>query len=328
MSYELTPYERKAKAEIETWRSQPPSTLAKRLDQLTKPVDKVMAMVLERRVFQRALSGVMNVVLDGTGVTLSEERILNSYRKKGYELDRFEDIRTTVSLEHMDRQAMKLAKRYRTALATEGGGAGLAATFPPAAVPALAADVIAVTTAGTRAATHYAMTYGFRVESPPERALALSVLNGATSADIAAKEAALAEVARIAKMVAQKKTWEQLEKRAVVRAIKEAAETLTKRLTKAKLGQIIMVVGAFVAAGYNAWYMNRVGEWGYYTYRELHIKEKERLRAEHEAQSKPDADDAEPIVDADVVDESDDGTDGEPGREDDDELGGEDERAA
>jgi hypothetical protein len=134
----------------------------------------------------------MNVVLDGAGTTLSEGRVVEAYRKLGYSVDRLEDIR-------------------------------------PIAVPALAADVVAVSTAATRAATHYAMSYGFRVESPPERALAWSVLSGATSPDLGAKQVALAEVARVAKTVVQKKTWEELEKRALVRAIRQAAKTLTNR---------------------------------------------------------------------------------------------------
>jgi EcsC family protein len=246
-------------------------------------------------VVHRALDGVMNVVLDGAGVTLSEERIIEGYRKLGYTLDRFEDIRTQVPLEAMDKQAAKLARRYRVALVAEGGGAGLASAFPPAAVPALATDVVTVSTVATRAATHYAMNYGFRVESPPERALALSVLNGATSPDLAAKQVALGEVARVAKMVAQKKTWEQLEKRALVRAIRQAAKTLTNRLTKAKLGQLVAVVGIVVGGGYNGWYMTRVAEWGYFTYRDLHLKEKERL-AESDGS----------VIDAEVIDDDED----------------------
>ena len=277
MSHELSPYERTARAEIEAWRSRPPGGLAKRIDQLTKPVDVVLSKALERRVLHRALDGVMGVVLDGAGTTLSEKRVVESYRRLGYPVDRLEDIRTSVPLEAMDRQAAKLAKVYRVALVAEGGGAGLAAAFPPVAVPALAADVVAVSTVATRAATHYAMTYGFRVESPPERALALSVLNGATSPDLGAKQVALAEVARVAKMVVQKKTWEELEKRALVRAIRQAAKTLTNRLTKAKLGQLVAVVGIVLGGGYNGWYMSRVAEWGYYTYRELHLKERTRL---------------------------------------------------
>lgn len=62
------------------------------------------------------------------------------------------------------------------------------------------------------------------------------------------------------------------------------------------------MVGAVVGGGYNAWYMSRVGEWGYYTYRDLCIKEKERLAAEAAGTSTAEA----PIVDAEVVDEDED----------------------
>ena len=94
------------------------------------------------------------------------------------------------------------------------------------------------------------------------------------------------------KMVAQKKTWEQLETSALVKALERAAKQLNVRLTKAKLGQLVTLVGTLVGAGYNGWYMARLSEWGYYTYRELHINEKREL---------PERDADDDIPDAEVV---------------------------
>lgn len=270
----LTPYERKALKEVQEWRATPPSPLAKAIDVIGKPIETVGGKVFEQRVIKKVAAGLMESVLDGSHATLSEARVLDAYRKSGYKLDRLEDIRRTVPLEVMDRQALKLGKYYRNVMVAEGGGGGLLSGIPGFGVGVLAADIVALTTVGMRAATHHALTYGYRVETPQERQLVLSVLNGATSPDLVAKQTALAEVAKVAKLAAQKKTWEQLEKSMLVKALQRTAEQLNVRLTKAKLGQLVTGVGAVVGAGYNGWYMSRLGEWGYYTYRELHIKDK------------------------------------------------------
>lgn len=295
----LTPYERKALEELQEWRATPPSPLTKAIDVIGKPIGKVGGKLFEQRVVKKVAGGLMESVLDGSHATLSEERILAAYRKSGYKLDRLEEVRHTVPLEVMDRQALKLGKYYRNIMAAEGAGSGLLSGIPMVGIGVLAADILAVTSVGMRAATHHALTYGYRVETPQERQLVLSVMNGAISPDLVAKQTALAEVAKVAKMAAQKKTWEQLEKSMLVKALQQAAEQLNVRLTKAKLGQLMAGVGALVGTGYNGWYMSRLGEWGYNTYRELHINAKraafrEQQRKDHDG---PDGD----ISDADVI---------------------------
>ena len=173
----LNPYEQKALKEIEEWRSTPPSQLAKVIDVVGKPVDKVVGKVFETRVVKMVAGGIMEAVLDGSHATLSEKRVLDAYRDAGYKLDRLEDIRTTVPLEVMDRQALKLGRHYRNSMTLEGAGSGLLSGVPGFGVGVLAADIVAVTTVAMRVATHQALTYGYRVETPQERQLVLSVLN-------------------------------------------------------------------------------------------------------------------------------------------------------
>jgi hypothetical protein len=296
----LTPYERNALKELQEWRATPPSPLTKAIDVIGKPIEKVGGKLFEQHVVNKVAGGIMESVLDGSHATLSEERVLDAYRNNGYKLDRLEDIRHTVPLEAMDRQALKLGKYYRNTMAAEGAGSGWLSGIPVVGVGVLAADILAVTTVGMRAATHHALTYGYRVETPQERRLVLSVLNGATSPDLVAKQTALAEVAKVAKLAAQKKTWEQLEKSMLVKALQQAAKQLNVRLTKAKLGQLMTGVGAFVGAGYNGWYMGRLGEWGYNTYRELHINTKRDAFGEQQRNDDEGPDDD--IPDADVID--------------------------
>lgn len=59
-----------------------------------------------------------------------------------------------------------------------------------------------------------------------------------------------------------------------MRAVQDAAEKLGVRLTKAKLGQVIAIVGIVVGAGYNAWYIDQVCTWGSWTYRAHYLEDK------------------------------------------------------
>lgn len=161
-------------------------------------------------------------------------------------------------------------------MGAEGAAAGAGSLGGPGVgAAALAADITALTTVACRAAAHHAAVYGYRVETPAERALALAVLNGATSPTDLAKQTALANITKISTAIAKKKTWETLEGFALVKIIQEAAEKLGLNLTKAKLAQVVAVIGVVVGGGYNAWYMTRVGEWSYWTYREHALHDKQ-----------------------------------------------------
>jgi hypothetical protein len=122
-----------------------------------------------------------------------------------------------------------------------------------------------------RAAAHHAAVYGYRVDAPTDRDIALKVLGGATSADLAAKEATFAELNAIALMVAKRKTWDELRQK----GLEQAAQRFTIDLTKSELGHAVTVVGLALGGGYNSWYLSRVGEWGYFTYRDRHLAEKQ-----------------------------------------------------
>jgi hypothetical protein len=54
------------------------------------------------------------------------------------------------------------------------------------------------------------------------------------------------EVAKATVMAAQKKSWDELQRVAVVRLIQKLAEQLGIRLTKAKLAQALPVFGGLV----------------------------------------------------------------------------------
>jgi hypothetical protein len=273
---ELTAYEHRALADVAAWRAESPTRGARAFGQVTRVVDRPTSWLMERTVLGRVLEGVLGVAMDAGSWTVSEERVVAAYRRAGHQIDGFEQIRREVPLPARDREAARIAKHYRTQLAAEGGAAGASAIAGPGvAAVALVADVTFVTTWACRAVAHHAAVYGYRAQTAPERALAMQVLVGATAPTDAARQSALADVARISRQIAQRRTWEELERVALVRAVRDAAERLGMRLTKAKLGQVIAVVGIVVGAGYNAWYIDRVSEWGFWTYRSHYLEDKQ-----------------------------------------------------
>jgi hypothetical protein len=240
----LNEYERQVKAEIEKWRAKPPGPVARALSIVEKPLTKLVGWVLERTTLDRAVKAVLELVMDAGSWTVDEDRILRRYRELDVHVASIDDIRKRLSLEEMDRRAVGLAKGYRWSAAGEGVAAGggaaiaIAKKNPVAAAGAVAADVAALTTMACRAAAHHAAVYGYRVDAPVDRDIALKVLGGATSSDLAAKEATFAELNAIALMVARRKTWDELRQKRLVKGLEQAAQQFSINLTKSKLGRV------------------------------------------------------------------------------------------
>lgn len=180
---ELTAYERQALADVAAWRERSPGRGAKAFGRATGIVDRPAAWMLEKTVVGRVLEGVMKVAMDAGSWTVSEGRIVDAYRRRDVPIDSFAQIRREVPLPLRDREAARIAKHYRAQMAAEGGAAGASAIAGPGvAAAALVADVTFVTTWACRAAAHHAAVYGYRVDTPAERAMAMQVLVGATAA--------------------------------------------------------------------------------------------------------------------------------------------------
>ena len=248
-----------------------PAYLGKATQVIEKPTELLMDTVVGK-----VAKGILEAAMDAGSWTVDEDRVVEAFAKRGVEVNSFDDIRTSVKLKDKDRMAARIAKGYRWGMGAEGAAAGAGSLGGPAlGAAALAADITALTTVACRAAAHHAAVYGYRVETPAERALALAVLNGATSPTDLAKQTALANITKISADIAKKKTWEKLESYALVKVIQEAAEKLGINLTKAKLAQVVAVIGIAIGGGYNAWYMSRVCEWSYWIYREHALLDKQ-----------------------------------------------------
>lgn len=135
-------------------------------------------------------------------------------------------------------------------------------------------DIVAIVGINLRAIGEYATYCGFDLSAQPERLFAMNVLALASSPTDGAKQAALAQLIRIAKDVAARKAWKELEKHSFVSIVKKVAASLGQRLTKAKLAQMIPYLGAGVGAGFNTYFTAKVCNAAFFLYRERFLAQK------------------------------------------------------
>jgi hypothetical protein len=219
-------------------------------------------------VVEKALGGLVGLLNDLAHWSVRPDAIYEEYRKAGFEhIKTFKDI-FSLDLEDADRVNGWLSAKYKTLATTEGAAAGYVG------LPGIAPDIIALITLNQRAIGEYATYYGFDISSQQERLFALNILGLASSPNDAAKQVAMAQLVKIAQDVAKKKVWKELEQHSFVRIMQIIARSLSIRLTKAKLAQIVPVTGALVGGGFNAYYTSKVCDAAFYLYRERFLAEK------------------------------------------------------
>jgi len=130
-----------------------------------------------------------------------------------------------------------------------------------------------------RAIAVYGHHYGFPTKSQGERDFALQLLQVASSPEDASKTAAMAELTRVAVMLGKNRTWAELNREGSVKVVQKIAETLTIRLTKAKLSYVVPGLGAVVGGGFNIHYLDKVTTAAYHSYRERFLDRANRAEA-------------------------------------------------
>lgn len=269
---ELSEYEGSTVTSIHEWKNPQIGWFGKAMEIINWPLEKAGDFITDvpgvNWVIEKAIGGLVSLLNDLAHWTVRPEAIYEEYRKSG-----FEHIKTPrdiflLDLEEADRVNGWLGAKYKTLATAEGAGAGYVG------LPGIPPDIIALITLNLRAIGEYATYYGFDISSQQERLFALNILGLASSPNDAAKQVAMAQLVRIAKDVAKKKVWKDLEKNTFVRIIQIIARSLGIRLTKAKLAQIVPVAGAVVGAGFNAYYTDKVCDAAFNLYRERFLAEK------------------------------------------------------
>ena len=271
MRDDISEYDRRAIAEIHQWKTPELSWFGQAMRAIDWPLSKATDWILEQQLvgeaIRKAISGVVSVCNDAAQWSVRQEAIYDEFRRAGHALETSTDL-TSLRLEDIDRVVGFLDAKYKSLAAAEGAVTGVAG------LPGIVVDLPALVMLNLRAIGEYATYYGFDVTVQQERLFAMNVLGLASSPKDAAKQIAMAELVRIARDVAMRRTWTALEEHAFVQVIQQIARAVGVRLTKAKLAQVVPVVGAAVGSGFNAYYTARVCDAAYYLYRERFLAEK------------------------------------------------------
>jgi hypothetical protein len=277
-----------------------------------------------RAGYLQAVSGLGRAVNASSRLSLSEQRLLKAYARRGHDLDDLAEIRA-LDLHTVEKRAMPnyMSFIYSSAAAVEGAASGLLVTggeilaeggalagAGAGAAPGIgtvtatvAVDAAAVLALCTRVVGHTAMYYGYDPRDPGEAVFALGVINLGTAVSGAGKYAAYTELSRITQLLARNATWAALNKSALPRVMNKFAAAFGVRLTKRKLGMLIPVIGIGVGAGLNYYIVDQVADAAYWTYRERFLNEKQGITTLYvpEARAYDDAGQGEPDVGIDLL---------------------------
>jgi uncharacterized membrane protein (DUF2068 family) len=271
----LSPYESAAVAAIHAWKNPRMTWWDSAMKVINTPLDYAGDLAMKipgvEFVIEKAFGGILGLINDGAAMTVRPQAIYAELQPPVASLEELHDL----DLENVDRAIGFLAAKYKSIALVEGAAAGgLSALNPIAGAAAIAADVTALLGLNLRAVSEYATYFGFDVTRQEERLFALNVLGLASSPTDSAKAIAMAQLVRIAKEVAQRKTWKELERHVFVQILQRIAKSLSIRLTKAKLAQVIPAAGAAIGGGFNAYYTSEVCDAAYFLYRERFLARK------------------------------------------------------
>jgi hypothetical protein len=267
-----SPYEENAVREIEAWKHPDLGWWGHAMQVINWPLDKAGDVIMKTPgvgwVIEKSIGGLVNITNDAAQWSVRAETIHEEYRKAGHQTVHTATDVHRLDLEHVDRTIGWLGAKYKGIAATEGAG------FGALGLPGIPADIVALVTLTLRAIGEYATYCGFDVALPQERLYSMHVLGLASSPNDAAKGVAMAELVKIAKDVALKRTWSDLQKHAFVRVMQQIAKAIGIRLTKAKLAQFVPYAGAVVGGGFNIYFAAKVCDAAYFLYRERFLAAK------------------------------------------------------
>lgn len=268
----LSEYEANALREIHEWKSPQLGWFGQAMKVINWPLQKAGDVILDTpgigEVIDKSVGGFVRVCNDVAAWSVRPGAVFDEFRKAGLgEVKEPTDI-FTLDLEEVDRVIGWLDMKYKGIALAEGAGTGAIG------LPGIAPDVVALVTLNQRAIGEYATYCGFDVASQKERLFAMNMLGLASSPTDAAKGQAMAQLVRIARDVAKKRAWKELEKHAFVKLVQQIAKALGIRLTKAKLAQVVPGLGAAVGGGFNAYFTSKVCDAAFFLYRERFLAEK------------------------------------------------------
>jgi len=268
----ISSYDEHARREIHAWKNPEPGFVGQAMRVINWPLDKTGDLLLSTPglgdAIKRSIQGLTSVCNNVAQWSVQKEAIFAEFRNAGHHDVTTETDIFDLELQDIDKLLGWLNAKYKGIALVEGAGTGAVGL---AGIPS---DLVALITLNLRAIGEYATYYGFNIHSQEERLFAMNVLGLASSPNDTSTRLAMAQLVRIARDVAMRRTSAQLEVQAFLQTMQRIATALGIRLTKAKIGQAIPAAGIAVGGGYNAYFTAKVCDASYYLYRERFLAQK------------------------------------------------------
>jgi len=336
MSTPMNDYDSRALKDIRAWQGRKPSrrlrnaipeSVRERAGELVhrgkekagEIVDDIPGSEQVKQALTVALEGATRTVGTGAAASVRTSLVIRRYRNAGHSIERIEDIQD-LELADSDR-VFPRRKRHAYVLTSgaEGALAGAATTVtgaatvvtgvfgagaggvPTATVTAgvMAADIAATLMWSSRIVAETSALYGYDPNDPVEQVFMTGVLGAATAGSEGAKLAAQRELRELAKLLARRQPYRLLDEHVFTHVVRRAYAKLGDRMTQKQLGKVVPFASIAVAASLNMALMHRTADEAYYAYRERRLCDRYDLLS-----SAPDHGASEIIVDAEVVDDS------------------------
>ncbi len=244
-----TPYEHEQLARITEWRNDAPDFFSQAFGRALSPAAKAVQRTIPVDWLRAALDGVQR-----TSARMADRRSV--LRAAG--VDDLAALRAG-SLETCDRLASRIGRRG----AVLAGGSG--ALFGVAGAAGLVADVPTLLVQAFRAIHRIGLCYGEDCADEALKRLPVAIFALASANTLDEKQAALAAIEHDASASdaairdgIERAAERELAKEATVFSISNLSSAVARRLGLAKAGGSLPLMGAFVGAAVNAWYLNEV----------------------------------------------------------------------
>jgi len=255
--------------ESDAWAQRPQGTLARVMGFLERPLERAYRKVPEhlKESIGQAVFRVLQTLLTTSEKTLPEQAVLDTLcAEVGYDISSLRQVRR-VKIRILDRVARRTVDSHRRAAAVEGGVTGFAG------VAGLVLDIPALYGLIFRMIQEISLTYGFRVDTHPEKTHILKVLDVGHRNDPRERQEGVRELEAVQGMLHAGVPTKEIEKQVILRGLQALAEKLGLGLTERKLAQTVAVVGSVVGAGVNYQLLGDVGETAFHAYRRRFLME-------------------------------------------------------
>lgn len=239
---------------------------------------KVPGSAAVAEAYAQAAKG-LTAFTTGNGIhSVSMQRSVARYRKKGHDVEKPEDI-LGLDLRRCDETLPNRKRLHEIVALAEGAAASLlitgatvsttvsGGTTAAVALTTVAADSVVVMAGLGRVVGEVAVAYGFDPNLPEEEVFALQVLGFGLATGSGAKASALASLSRLTQDMMRRATWTQLNEHVLVGVINRAFAMMGLRLTQKKLAQVVPVAGVLVSSGVNLQLLHRVHDAAVQAYR-------------------------------------------------------------